>query len=32
MRHTAALKATARKRLKAIYAVMRDRRPYSPPA
>lgn len=32
MRHTAALKATARKRLKVIYAVMRDRRPYSPPA
>lgn len=32
MRHTAALKATARKRLKVIYAVMRDRRPHSPPA
>lgn len=32
MRHTAALKATARKRLKVIYAVMRDRRRYSPPA
>lgn len=32
MRHAAALKATARKRLKVIYAVMRGRRPYSPPA
>lgn len=32
MRHTAALKATARKRLRVIYAVMRDRRPYAPPA
>ena len=30
MRHTAALKATARKRLKVIYAVMRDTRPYAP--
>jgi transposase len=30
MRHTPALKATARKRLKVIYAVMRDRRPYVP--
>ena len=30
MRHTAALKATARKRLKVIYAVMRDVRPYEP--
>ena len=30
MRHTAALKATARKRLKVIYAVMRDARPYVP--
>lgn len=30
MRHTAALKATARKRLKVIYAIMRDRRPYVP--
>lgn len=28
--HTASLKATARKRLKVIYAVMRDRRPYVP--
>ena len=32
MRHAAALKATARKRLKAVCAVMRDRRPYAPPA
>lgn len=32
MRHTAALKATARKRLRVIYAVMRDRGPYAPPA
>lgn len=32
MGHTAALRATARKRLKVIYAVMRDRRPYAPPA
>jgi len=32
MRHGAALKATARKRLRVIWAVMRDRRPYSPPA
>lgn len=30
MRHTAALKATARKRLKATCAVMRDTRPYAP--
>lgn len=30
MRHTCALKATARKRLKVIYAVMRDGRPYAP--
>ena len=30
MRHTAALKATARRRLKVIYAVMRDVRPYEP--
>lgn len=30
MRHTCALKATARKRLRVIYAVMRDRRPYVP--
>jgi len=30
MRHTAALKATARKRLKVIYAIMRDARPYVP--
>ena len=30
MRHTAALKATARKRLKVIYAVMRDAGPYVP--
>lgn len=30
MRRTAALKATARKRLKVIYAVMRDVRPYVP--
>lgn len=30
MLHTAALKATARKRLKVIYAVMRDTRPYAP--
>ena len=30
MRHTAALKAAARKRLKVIYAVMRDVRPYEP--
>ena len=28
MRHKQALKATARKRLKVIYAVMRDARPY----
>ena len=32
MRRTAALKATARKRLKAACAVMRDARPYVPPA
>lgn len=32
MGHAAALKATARRRLKVIYAVMRDRRPYKPPA
>lgn len=31
MRHGAALKATARKRLRVIWAVMRDRRPYEPP-
>jgi hypothetical protein len=30
MRHSAALKATARKRLKVTCAVMRDRRPYVP--
>lgn len=30
MRHAAALKATARKRLRVIYAVMRDVRPYEP--
>lgn len=30
MRHSAALKATARKRLRVIYAIMRDRRPYEP--
>ena len=30
MRHTAALKATARKRLKATCEVMRDARPYVP--
>ena len=30
MRHTAALKATARKRVRVIFAVMRDRRPYVP--
>ena len=28
MRHNKALKAVARKRLKVIYAVMRDRAPY----
>jgi hypothetical protein len=28
MTHKAALKATARKRMKVIYAVMRDRMPY----
>lgn len=32
MRRTAALKTIARKRLKVIYAVMGDRRPYAPPA
>ena len=33
MRHNKALKAVARKRLRVIYAVMRDRVPYvEPPA
>ena len=30
MRHTTALRATAGKRLKVVYAVMRDVRPYVP--
>lgn len=32
MRHNKALKAVARKRLRAIYAVMRDRVPYIEPS
>lgn len=32
MRHNAALKAVARKRLRVIYSIMRDPRPYEEPA
>ena len=32
MRHNAALKAVARKRLKVIWAIMRNPRPYEEPA